>query len=367
MVTGAERESDGTSGAHPGDGAARAIPGDLHRVSAFPRARSAVPVSSIGHADSPRLGGEDPQHVARLAEAGAHLPPILVKRSNLQVIDGMHRLRAAIANGDATMEVEFFDGTDEEAFLLAVQANIGHGLPLTMADRVAAVERIVSARPQLSDRFVATSAGLSASTVAAIRRRSTEGFEQLARRLGRDGKLRPVDRAVGRLKAAKLLESQPGASLREVARMAGVSPGTVRDVRERLCRGEDPVPGSSRHAPGGQARAADVAGCPPVRADPEVLLKQLARDPSLRQTEKGRQLVRTLWGLIATVGDHLPDLSNSAPTHVRPTAAALLRYFASALRVMADDFDAKTAEPGPLSLARSGRNVLAERNNFMSA
>jgi ParB-like chromosome segregation protein Spo0J len=309
-----------------------------------PRFRAEVPVAAISPADSPRLSGEDPAHVARLAEVGTSLPPILVKRSSMQVIDGMHRLHAAMAKGHETIEVEFFDGSDEEAFLLAVQANIGHGLPLTMADRVAAVERIVLAQPHLSDRFVATAAGLSASTVAAIRSRATDGYEQLDRRLGRDGKLRPVDGAVGRLKAAELLKSEPGASLRDVARKAGISPSTVRDVRARLSRGEDPVLGS-RKGRAERLKNGDVtpgqslsAGC--AETDTDGLLKQLARDPSLRHSEKGRLFVRTLWTLVATVGNELPGLSNTAPAHVRHTAAELLRYSASTLRAMADDFDA---------------------------
>ena len=262
----------------------------------------------------------------------------------MQVIDGMHRLRAALAKGEKTIGVEFFDGSDEEAFLLAVQANIGHGLPLTMADRVAAVGRIVLAQPHLSDRLVAEAAGLSASTVAAIRGRATDGYEQLDRRLGRDGKLRPVNGAVGRLKAAELLKSEPGASLRDVARRAGISPSTVRDVRARLSRGEDPVPGSYKSRDG---RPPDAGDIPEQRlpegyaeTDPEGLLKQLARDPSLRHSEKGRLFVRALWVLIATVGNQLPGLSNAAPAHVKHTAAELLRYSASALRVMADDFEA---------------------------
>jgi hypothetical protein len=55
----------------------------------------AVPVLSLRPADSPRLNGEDKAHIARLAEMDTPLPPILVDRRTMRVIDGMHRLMAA--------------------------------------------------------------------------------------------------------------------------------------------------------------------------------------------------------------------------------------------------------------------------------
>jgi hypothetical protein len=179
-----------------------------------------VAVHSILPADSPRLGGEDPAHIARLAEEESSLPPILVHRSTMRVVDGMHRLRAAMARGWETIEVEYFEGTDEEAFERAVRANVTHGLPLTKAD----------------------------------------------------------------------------------AREAGISPTTVRDVRRRLCDGDDPVPASAYgtrrshqddangSGPASRAGAQTPAGKP----DPSTMLQKLMRDPSLRQSGRGRQLLRWL-------------------------------------------------------------------------
>jgi hypothetical protein len=63
----------------------------------------------------------------------------------MRVIDGMHRLRAAQLRGDHGVEVKFFDGDADEAFIAAVRANITHGLPLTLADRKAAAQRILAA------------------------------------------------------------------------------------------------------------------------------------------------------------------------------------------------------------------------------
>ena len=104
----------------------------------------------------------------------------------MRVIDGMHRLRAAQLRAAKKIEVKFFDGTDDLAFLLAVRANVAHGLPLSKADRVAAAARIIESRPQWSDRAIASAAGPSPSTVKAARKRSTDAGQQLNARLGRD-------------------------------------------------------------------------------------------------------------------------------------------------------------------------------------
>jgi hypothetical protein len=45
---------------------------------------------------------------------------------------------------------------------------MAHGLPLTLADRLAAAARIVTACPYWSDRAVAAVAGLSPKTVTAV-------------------------------------------------------------------------------------------------------------------------------------------------------------------------------------------------------
>ena len=91
---------------------------------------SPVPVAALLPADSPRLSGADAVHVARLAETESPLPPILVNRATMQVVDGTHRLLAAALRGQSVIDVEFFDGTAEDAFLRAVEVNVTHGLPL---------------------------------------------------------------------------------------------------------------------------------------------------------------------------------------------------------------------------------------------
>jgi len=282
-----------------------------------------VPISSIRPGESPRLEGEDRVHIERLAAMEVRLPPVLVDRQSMRVIDGMHRLLAASLQGRNSIAVQFFDGRPEDAFLRAVEANVTHGLPLSQSDRRAAAERIIESHPHLSDRAIAQLAGLSAKAIGGLRRRSS-AMPQVSR-VGKDGRVRPLNSAEGRQRAAEVLADRPEASLREVAKIAGVSPGTVRDVRRRLERGEEPVPGrpearredatADRDEPGGRAVGSGARrAVRAMRQAPVFALEKLLRDPSLRHNEQGRQLLRWLQhnpageqersGVIAAVPPH---------------------------------------------------------------
>jgi hypothetical protein len=250
----------------------------------------AVRLSSLQVGESPRLDGHDPAHVARLAGIDGPFAPILVDRATGQVIDGTHRMLAAKARGQKTIDAEFHDGNPADLFLLAVRANVTQypdsiAQPLSQRDRRAAAARIILSHPELSNRAIAEVAGLGARVVAAIRRCSDEAPPQSAARVGRDGRVRPLSTVDGRLRAARLIAEDPQASLREVARAAGVSPATAADVRKRLERGEDPVPA-------GLARTSTIARV--NRLAPASLLDKVLRDPSLRHTEDGRRLLRLL-------------------------------------------------------------------------
>lgn len=253
-----------------------------------------IPVSALLPADSPREGETDSNHVRKLL-AARELPPILVHRPTMRVIDGMHRLRAAVLAGRMEIDVRFFDGADAEAFVLAVQANVRHGLQLSRTERSAAAERIMISHPAWSDRAIAAATGLAVKTVAEIRQRAGTVIPVLSSRVGLDGRVRPVDGADGRRSAAEFIRSNPGASLRRIAAAAGISAGTARDVRNRLARGEDPVVtarGPARSTVQGTAGTIrPVPGTPagPPRADAVAALRA---DPSLRMTDSGRTLLR---------------------------------------------------------------------------
>lgn len=328
--------------------------------------RAIVPIGSITAGDTPRLNGVDPEHVHLLTKTGSTLPPILVERSTMRVIDGMHRLRAAVARGQSTIEVEFFDGSERAAFVRAVEANIAHGLPLSLADRRAAAERIIELYPEWSDRRVAASAGVSDKTVAAIRRSSTAESTQLSARVGRDGRARPLNGATGRWIASELIEERPNASLREIAREAGISVATVRDVRERMRKGENPIPTMLRGdvgrkpedgtssgingrpttdgvpaTPAGRQRVAD--GGHDANLDCGRLLEGLKRDPSLRYSDAGRALLR--WLDLRTVrSKELEGITAQVPPHAAILIARVARQCSVAWENLAAELELRNQD-----------------------
>jgi len=234
----------------------------------------------------------------------------------------------------------------DDAFVRAVQANVTHGFPLSQADRCSAATRIIASHPHMSDRAIAESAGLGARTVASIRRRSTAEMPQLNARVGRDGKVRPLNSAEGRRRAAEMLAEQPRASLREVARGSGVSPATALDVRRRLERGEEPAPvraplggGADDSATRGQARRTRPQGIARVvQPAPAFVLEKLLRDPSLRNNEQGRHLLRLL--------QHNPlgsrDWSAAVPSHCTALVVQLARQYAQMWLDFAQELDERS-------------------------
>nr|AEP40926.1 operon transcriptional regulator [Amycolatopsis sp. FU40] len=305
-----------------------------------------VPIDALLPADSPRLSGEDLAHTRTLAEISAILPPILVHRPTMRVIDGMHRVCAAKRCNLDTIEVKFFDGTPEEAFLLAVESNIGRGLPLSLADREAAAARVIASYPQWSDRAIAARTGLSARTVSVIRSSSTAGQEQSNARVGLDGRVRPLNSVAGRLRASEVIAAQPNASLRAVARESGISVATARDVRLRLNRGEHPIPAGLRPAETptvsvpAQRTEAPARKTVDVAAEPEALLhwQKLAKDPSLRLSETGRALLRWL-SFQAIQSDELNRLTDAVPDHGMEAVRRLALRCADTWQDFADELE----------------------------
>lgn len=285
-----------------------------------------VDINVLQPADSPRLGGCSDEFIRSLASADAPTAPIVVHRSTMKVVDGTHRLRAAVLRGCRSVEVEFVDGPPEDAFVLAVELNLA---TLSTADREAAARRVLRSHPQWSDRAIAASTGLAAKSVGVLRR-AVGG--RVASRVGRDGKVRPVNSAAGRRLAGQMIEARPDASLRDIARAAGVSPGTVRDVRRRLSLGLDPVPDRMR-----VAERAEI-DTPAVRTEvraPDATLPILRRDPSLRFNEHGRLVLRWLEAHAVSQGEWAAVVSG-VPSHCRELVADMARGCAEAWAEMAD-------------------------------
>jgi ParB-like chromosome segregation protein Spo0J len=342
----------------------------LHAPDVSPKP-VAVSLLSLLHADSPRLNGEDKAHIARLAQIETPLPPILVDRRTMRVIDGMHRLMAASLQGRETIDVLFYEGTEDDIFLRAVEENVTHGLPLSQADRRAAAERIIASHGHMSDRAIGQTAGLAAKTVAAIRKGLGVGAPQSSSRVGRDGKVRPLDGGIGRLRAAEVLASQPETSLRDVARAAGISPATALDVRKRLERGESPVlerpagqpspataasddattdreaveGGASTRAHDGNAAVSSLSFKPkPTRAtvpaNPAATVEKLMRDPSLRNTERGKGMLRLLH-VNAVSAAQMPDVAATVPAHCVTIVVQLAYQYANMWQDFARELDGR--------------------------
>ncbi len=308
-----------------------------------------VPVSELLPSDSPRLRGEDAEHVRLLAEAD-EWPPLLVRRSTMRVIDGMHRLRAAQLTGQSRVPVRFFDGTEEAAFVAAVRLNAEHGLPLSRADRLGAAARIIASHPQWSDRRIAETTGLGASSVASVRARSTAPHEQLKIRVGRDGRARPLDPAAGRLQASRLIAAKPGSTLKEIAEQAGISVATAKDVRDRVRAGQDPLPRKQRDAVAHGARPGSGAGMigarsdgrapAPASIDLSAVLERMLRDPSMR-TDTGRALLQLLR---PHAEGKWSQLAAGVPEHRAATVARAAKLCAEQWLRLAQQLEAVHAE-----------------------
>jgi len=232
--------------------------------------------------------------------------------------------------------------------VLAVQYNAEHGLPLSLADRTAAVTRILGSHPHWSDRKIASVAGLSAATVRTIRARSTDDSAQSNKRLGRDGRQRPVSGSgEGRILASQLLRDNPTMPLRQVAAAAGISPSTALDVRDRVRDGQDPVLGKLRQAHQGK-RDMPTPTTPDALAqwtgqNWESKLKQLRVDPSLRFSDTGRLLLRLFDARLLSAAER-DQMATGIPSHCSMAVAQLARIVGAAWHQLASDLEQRNRD-----------------------
>ncbi len=204
-----------------------------------------VGLAALGSEPMIRLGPLNSRHVLLLTEVPDRWPPILVARRTMSVLDGVHRVAAARRLGMTCIQARLFEGDEEAAFVEAVRSNMAHGLPLSLAERTSAARHLLTTSPERSDRSIAEICGLSHRTVGRLRGqlgRPTGDTRQSGTRIGRDLRSRPLDAAGVRARIVVAVAESPGDTLRQIARRVGASPETVRDVRARLARGEDPIP-----------------------------------------------------------------------------------------------------------------------------
>ncbi|WP_330242554.1 ParB/RepB/Spo0J family partition protein [Streptomyces sp. NBC_00525] len=334
---------------------------DLRNLERIPACD--VLINSLSAGVSLRRSGTDAAHVQLLADVAgsAELPPVLVQIDGYRVIDGLHRLEAARLRGDSSVRARFVDCSDSEALVIAMKANGTHGLPLSKSDRVSGARRVLSSHPDWSDRAVARVTGLSAKTIASLRERSSVTAPHDGKRVGQDGRRRPVGPGEGRLRVAEYIAEHPDAPLRQVARETDVSLGTVHDVSTRLRRGESPerggrrTPGATTHPlrsvpsvrsvqlpgepprPTAPAAAGGTGPCGPDRAPLRVapgvpgaaqrgeradeipvwtaVAAKMAADPTIRYTAGGREFLRWMQLHAAGPDDGWRELIDAVPAH----------------------------------------------------
>jgi ParB-like chromosome segregation protein Spo0J len=210
-----------------------------HEAPVAPSEVGTIAINAVQVGPSMRAAGIDPLHVAALAEVAAHWPPIVVNRADSSVVDGHHRIAAARQLGLRELCVTWFDGSAEDAYLEFVRCNVGHGLPLTLAERRQAARQMLRSHAQRSDRAIASVCGVSPTTIARLRKDGPvewagDGTRDAKGRVGLDGRVRPLNGMALRAHIAQELALRPEASLRAIAGTVGASPETVRSVRNEL-------------------------------------------------------------------------------------------------------------------------------------
>ena len=181
---------------------------------------------SVGY--SPRQTKIDEAHVSALMEVAGRLPPPLVDKRTMAVIDGAHRLEAFRRLGRTEVQVLLFEGHDLEAVVTAIEANVKHGKPLSRSERQTAARLVLCRFPEWSDRRVGEVCGLSHTTIAAIRSLVVEAGQKV--RVGRDGRTRHVDRSHRHIPTARVINDNSDLGVPRPARATDTSPSATNRV-----------------------------------------------------------------------------------------------------------------------------------------
>lgn len=307
-----------------------------------------VALTTLRYGPKVRSERVDLDHVNALAEVIDLTPPVTVRFPSMQVIDGHHRQAAANRAGRKTIRAVLVSLTDAEAFEAAVRSNVAHGLALTVDERKRHAAKMVKDSPEWSDRRIAETCGLSNKTVAGLRTRRpvkrdrpTEDAPQLdtptepERRVGQDGKQRPIDPAKQRDIIAAAVAAKPDASDRSIAKEVGASPSTVGRLRAVPTPAPEPEPERT------EVTFGDVMTFMPVEwaADKAITTNE--------QREFGRFMDRfTHWH-----GKHFQEwthLTANCPAELRPAAALAARIIAARWSAMAADL----ANPNRMEAAK---------------
>jgi ParB-like chromosome segregation protein Spo0J len=289
-----------------------------------------ISVADVSVGYSPRHTKVDLDHVAALADVVDRLPPVIVDERTMTVIDGVHRLAAYRSLGRGVIPALLFKGSDMEALVIAIQANIQHGKPLSRSERQEAARALLRSCPDRSDRWVGEVCGVSHSTVAVLRRSVSEAEAKV--RTGRDGRRRPVDPTLGQAAVARVMAENPTASIRQAAGAAGVAPSTVQRLAAGLVRADSPPLANV---------TIDVRNNATLRRS-----EPLVADPALHSSPEGAEALTWLARTAVSVEDlhaHLGSLPLSRVYEVADECRRRARTWAQ----MADALEARVRR-GPI-------------------
>lgn len=257
----------------------------------------------------------------------------------MRVIDGMHRVRAAVILGLDTVDSQFFNGSEDEAYIQSVTRNIADGLLLSLADRSAAVRRILTGFPAMSDLSIAVYTGLDVGAVTEVRRCVTAGPLELNLPAGR---LPAPDPATECGQVADPASGTPVRPLKPVPQEAVLSSlGTTQGMRrdeERTSRAQPRiVPARTPTARGAQVCTAR----PTMGRTSRDRLRTLSNNPSLRNSQSGRDFLRWLHGHFVT-DEAWKELIETVPPHCAETVAEIAMKCSDAWQRFAEELSDRT-------------------------
>jgi hypothetical protein len=132
---------------------------------------------------------------------------------------------------------------------------------------------------------------VSPKLVARLRKVTSPCDPSIEKRLGRDGKLRPVQAGCIRERIADAIRERPGASLRAIAAELCVSPETVRSVKQKLGGGS--ADDQANRTAGARADREDVVATLLLLSTPRMVAAPAWRtDNALQSTPTGADFAK---------------------------------------------------------------------------
>jgi hypothetical protein len=129
-----------------------------------------VPWEAVWIKDGVGPRGINSATVEQYAESFQSLPPIRVQRGTFALIDGRHRLQSAAKAGSDFIRIEEVDVADEDLVETAFRANLEHGLPYSVSERIEGLKMLLKRHPDWPSQSFVALVGLSRGTVDKYRK-----------------------------------------------------------------------------------------------------------------------------------------------------------------------------------------------------